>query len=44
MKEKKNLSKIFFKRSRTKDDFQLISLINEYKIIKECYQKAQSLY
>ena len=41
-KEKKNLSKMFNKQVRTKDDLNnVISLINEYKIIQECYQKAQ---
>ena len=40
--EKINLSKIFSKETRTKDDFNnIISLIKKYKIIKECYQKAQ---
>tara|TARA_B100001250_G_C19695448_1_gene742311 strand:- start:96 stop:1109 length:1014 start_codon:yes stop_codon:yes gene_type:complete len=37
-----NLTKIFNKKTRTKDDFNIIiSLINKYKIIQECYQKAQ---
>ncbi len=41
-KEKENLSKMFNKQVRTKDDLNnVISLINEYKIIQECYQKAQ---
>ena len=40
--EKKVLIKIFSKKIRTKDDFNnIISLINKYKIIQECYQKAQ---
>ena len=40
--EKKVLIKIFSKKTRTKDDFNnIISLINKYKIIQECYQKAQ---
>ena len=30
------------KKERTKEDFNnIISLINKYKIINECYQKAQ---
>ena len=41
-KDKMNLIKIFNKDSRTKEDFnKIIFLINKYKIIKECYQKAQ---
>ena len=41
-KDKMNLIKIFNKDSRTKEDFnKIIFLINEYRIIKECYQKAQ---
>ena len=41
-KQKENLSKMFNKQVRTKDDLNnVISLINEYKIIQECYQKAQ---
>jgi len=42
-KEKKiNLIKIFNKNIRTREDFSnIISLINKYEIIKECYQKAQ---
>ena len=33
---------MFNKQVRTKDDLNnVISLINEYKIIQECYQKAQ---
>ncbi len=40
--EKINLSKIFTREIRTKDDFDnIIFLIKKYKIIKECYQKAQ---
>ncbi len=40
--EKKLLSTKFKKELRTKDDFnEIIALINRYKIIKECYQKAQ---
>ena len=33
---------MFKKELRTKDDFnEIIALINKYKIILECYQKAQ---
>tara|TARA_B100001057_G_scaffold148741_1_gene148661 strand:- start:648 stop:1661 length:1014 start_codon:yes stop_codon:yes gene_type:complete len=40
--EKKFLIKIFEKEVRSEDDFgKIISLINKYKIIKDCYQKAQ---
>jgi octaprenyl-diphosphate synthase len=40
--EKENLKKIFIKEIRDKDDFEkTISLIKKYKIIEECYQKAQ---
>ena len=40
--EKKILSNMFKKELRTKDDFnEIIALINKYKIIQECYQKAQ---
>ncbi len=40
--EKKNLTKIFNKDLRTKDDFiNVICLIKKYKIIQDCYQKAQ---
>ena len=40
--EKKILSNKFNKESRTKDDFnEIIALINKYKIIQDCYQKAQ---
>ena len=40
--EKENLKEIFNKEIRDKDDFvKTISLIKKYKIIEECYQKAQ---
>ena len=40
--EKEKLNKIFNKKVRSKDDFDTtISLIKKYKIIEECYQKAQ---
>ena len=40
--EKKIIKEIFNKELRTKDDFyKIISLIKKYKIIDECYQKAQ---
>jgi len=40
--EKEKLNKIFNKKVRSKDDFDLtISLIKKYKIIEGCYQKAQ---
>ena len=40
--EKKILNKIFDKELRTKDDLdKIIFLIKKYKIIDECYQKAQ---
>ena len=40
--EKKVLSSMFNKDLRTKDDLNnVIALINKYKIIQECYQKAQ---
>jgi len=40
--DKKNLIKIFDKEIRTNDDFDnIIVLMNKYKIIQECYQKAQ---
>jgi len=40
--EKEILRNIFKKIKRNKDDFEkIISLINKYKIINECYQKAQ---
>ena len=39
---KKSLIKIFNKENRTKEDFNdIITLMNKYKIIQECYQKAQ---
>jgi octaprenyl-diphosphate synthase len=40
--EKENLKEIFRKEIRDRDDFEkTISLIKKYKIIEECYQKAQ---
>ena len=40
--DKENLTKIFNQETRSKDDFKrIINLINKYKIIQECYQKAQ---
>ena len=40
--EKEKLNKIFNKKVRSKDDFDItITLIKKYKIIEECYQKAQ---
>jgi octaprenyl-diphosphate synthase len=40
--EKKTLNKIFDKELRAKDDLdKIIFLIKKYKIIDECYQKAQ---
>ena len=40
--EKNRLKEVFNKKERTKEDFNnIISLINKYKIINECYQKAQ---
>ena len=40
--EKKNLINMFSKDTRDKDDLdKIIALINKYKIINECYQKAQ---
>jgi len=40
--EKKTIKEMFNKELRTKDDFsKIISFIKEYKIIEECYQKAQ---
>jgi len=40
--EKENLKEIFSKEIRDKDDFEkTISLIKKYKIIEECYLKAQ---
>ncbi|MFL2903242.1 MAG: polyprenyl synthetase family protein [Candidatus Pelagibacter sp.] len=42
LSEKKLLIEIFKKKIRDIDDFnKIISLIKKYKIIKECYQKAQ---
>ena len=41
-KEKEILNELFNKRIRSKEDFEkTISLIKRYKIIEECYQKAQ---
>ena len=40
--EKRFLSEIFHKKTRTNEDFyNVISLIKKFKIIQECYQKAQ---
>ena len=40
--EKKILKQIFTKELRVKDDFEkVIHLMKKYKIIEECYQKAQ---
>ena len=40
--EKKLLKEIFNKKSRIEEDFyKVISLIKKYKVIEECYQKAQ---
>ena len=40
--ERNRLKEVFNKKERTKEDFNnIISLINKYKIINECYQKAQ---
>ncbi len=40
--EKNNLINMFSKDTRDKDDLdKIIALINRYKIINECYQKAQ---
>ena len=40
--EKENLKEVFSKEIRDKEDFEkTISLIKKYKIIEECYQKAQ---
>ena len=40
--EKNNLINMFSKDTRDKDDLdKIIALINKYKIINECYQKAQ---
>ena len=42
LREKSMLKEIFTKKLRMKDDFdKIISLIKYYKIIEECYQKAQ---
>ena len=39
--QKKNMKKIFSKKNRNEDDFiYTLSLIKQYEIIKECYQKA----
>ena len=41
LKEKENLKKIFLKRDRNENDLSFtLSLIKQYDIIKECYQKA----
>ena len=41
LKEKENLKGIFLKDSRNERDFNFtLSLIKQYEIIKECYQKA----
>jgi octaprenyl-diphosphate synthase len=40
--EKKNLTKIFEKKDKSIEDFNIIiSFINKYNILNECYQKAQ---
>ena len=40
--DKNRIKEVFNKKERTKEDFNnIISLINKYKIINECYQKAQ---
>jgi octaprenyl-diphosphate synthase len=42
IEEKNNLINMFSKNTRDKDDLdKIIALINKYKIINECYQKAQ---
>ena len=42
LNEKKNLNEMFNKEIRNRNDFDvIISFIKKYKIIKECYQKAQ---
>ena len=42
IEEKNNLINIFSRDTRDKDDLdKIIALINKYKIINECYQKAQ---
>ena len=41
VQEKENLKKIFLNTNRTEDDFNYaLSLIKQYEIIKECYNKA----
>ena len=41
LKEKENLKGIFLKDKRDESDFNhTLSLIKQYEIIKECYQKA----
>ena len=41
LKEKENLKGIFLKDSRNERDFNFtLSLIKQYEIIRECYQKA----
>ena len=41
LKEKESLKSIFLKDERDEDDFNhTLSLIKQYEIIKECYQKA----
>ena len=41
IKEKESLKGIFFKDNRDENDFNFtLSLIKQYEIIKECYQKA----
>ena len=40
--EKKDLSFIFNKRYRDKDDLnKVLKLINKYDVIKDCYKKAE---
>tara|TARA_B100001093_G_scaffold128212_1_gene120712 strand:+ start:1057 stop:2070 length:1014 start_codon:yes stop_codon:yes gene_type:complete len=40
--QKKNMVKIFSKKDRDEEDFiYTLSLIKEYKIVRECYNKAQ---
>ena len=40
--EKKNLTRIFEKKDKSIEDFNIvISFINKYNILNECYQKAQ---
>tara|TARA_B100001027_G_scaffold72503_1_gene49475 strand:- start:294 stop:1307 length:1014 start_codon:yes stop_codon:yes gene_type:complete len=39
--QRENMKKIFFKKNRNENDFiYTLSLIKQYEIIKECYQKA----